>query len=50
MRGARWPTALFAATDNLAIGAMAWCRGNGVAVPGDVAFVGYDNIEAAEFA
>jgi len=29
---------------------MAWCRDNGVAVPGEMAFVGYDNTEAAEFA
>lgn len=44
------PTAIFTATDNLAIGVLAWCRDNGVAVPGDVAVVGYDNVEAAEFA
>ena len=28
------PTALFTATDDLAIGALAWCRDNGVRVPG----------------
>jgi LacI family transcriptional regulator len=44
------PTAIFAATDNLAIGVLAWCRDNGIGVPGAMAVVGYDNIEAAEFA
>jgi LacI family transcriptional regulator len=43
------PTALFATTDSLAIGVMRWCRENGVAVPGELAIVGYDNTEAAEF-
>ena len=44
------PTAIFAATDNLALGGLAWCREHGLRVPQDVAIVGYDNIEAAEFA
>jgi LacI family transcriptional regulator len=44
------PTAMFATTDSLAIGALHWCRENGVDVPGDLAIVGYDNTEAAEFA
>ena len=44
------PTALFAPTDDLALGAMAWCRENGVDVPRDMAVVGYDNIEFAPFA
>ncbi len=47
-RGKR-PTALFATTDSLAIGALRWCRENGLAVPDDLAIVGYDNTEAAEF-
>jgi LacI family transcriptional regulator len=44
------PTALFAATDNLAIGALAWCRDNGVRVPDDLSIVGYDDTTAAAFA
>jgi LacI family transcriptional regulator, galactose operon repressor len=43
------PTALFASNDRLAIGALAWCREHGVAVPGGLAIVGYDDIEAASF-
>ena len=42
------PTALFAVTDNLAIGALSWFRQHGVSVPDDIAIVGYDNIEAAQ--
>jgi LacI family transcriptional regulator len=50
LSGPRKPTALFCPTDNLALGALAWCRDNGVRVPEDLAVVGCDNIEAAEFA
>ena len=42
------PTALFAVTDNLAIGALSWFRQHGVSVPDDIAIVGYDNVEAAQ--
>lgn len=44
------PTAVFAANDSLAIGALRWCQKQGVKVPQDVAIVGFDNIEFAEFA
>jgi LacI family transcriptional regulator len=50
MKRARRPTALFAANDRLAIGALRWCRENGITVPDDLAIVGYDDIEAAAFA
>ena len=50
MTGAKPPTALFCPTDNLALGALAWCREKGIRVPEDLAIVGCDNIEAAEFA
>jgi LacI family transcriptional regulator len=43
------PTALFASNDSLAIGALRWCRDNRVAVPGDLALVGYDDIEASAY-
>jgi LacI family transcriptional regulator len=43
------PTALFATTDSLAIGALRWCREQGLSVPGGLAIVGYDNTEAADF-
>jgi LacI family transcriptional regulator len=49
MREKNRPTALFATTDSLAIGVLRWCRDNGLSVPEDLAIVGYDNTEAAEF-
>jgi LacI family transcriptional regulator len=43
------PTAVFASTDSLAIGVLHWCRENGIAVPGDLAVVGYDNTEISRY-
>ena len=43
------PTALFASTDSLAIGALHWCRERGVSVPGDLAVVGYDDTEISRY-
>lgn len=43
------PTAIFATTDSLAIGAARWCRENNMAIPQDLAIVGFDNTEASEF-
>jgi len=42
-------TALFCANDALAMGAMSWCRHHGIAVPGDLAIIGYDNIVYSAF-
>lgn len=42
-------SAVFAANDSLAIGALRWCRDNAVRVPGDLALVGYDDIEASAY-
>ena len=44
------PTAVFAITDSLAIGALRWALTNGLRVPEDLAIVGFDNIEFAEHA
>ncbi|HWA18328.1 MAG TPA: LacI family DNA-binding transcriptional regulator [Devosia sp.] len=44
------PTAVFAANDSLALGALRWTQKNGLTVPGDVAIAGFDNIEFAEHA
>ncbi|BAS07704.1 ribose operon repressor [Arthrobacter sp. Hiyo4] len=41
------PTALVAASDELAFGALATLRGAGMDVPGDFSVVGYDNHELA---
>jgi LacI family transcriptional regulator len=43
------PTALFASNDLMAIGALSWCHEHGVRVPEDLAIVGFDNIETANF-
>ena len=50
MSGKKPPSAVFAANDSLAIGALRWCAKNGRKVPEDVAIMGFDNIEYAEYA
>ncbi len=40
------PTAIFTANDAMALGAMQYMKEHSIAVPGDVAIVGFDNIEA----
>ncbi|MBB4273609.1 substrate-binding domain-containing protein [Rhizobium mongolense] len=42
-------TALFAASDMFALGAMRWAKVNGLSVPEQLSIVGYDNIEFGEF-
>lgn len=39
------PEAIFAATDNMAIGVMDAVKDKGLSIPGDVAVIGYDNIK-----
>ncbi len=43
------PTALFAADDNMAIGAMKAAAENGIAVPADLSIVGFDDIKIAAY-
>ncbi|MGN6306004.1 MAG: LacI family DNA-binding transcriptional regulator, partial [Mesorhizobium sp.] len=42
------PTAVFCGSDILAVGAIKYCDGAGIAVPGEVSVVGFDNLEVAE--
>jgi len=44
------PDAVFCANDLLAIGMLQALAGNGVSVPGDVALIGYDDIDFARSA
>ena len=41
------PTALLCANDMMAIGALEYCRANGLNVPGDVSVVGFDDVPMA---
>ena len=43
------PTAVFAADDNMAIGAMKAAAEQGIAVPGDVSIVGFDDVKIAGY-
>lgn len=43
------PTAIFAANDAMAVGALAYLREAGVDVPGQVAVAGFDDIPVAQF-
>lgn len=43
------PTAIFAASDTQAIGVLAAAEQRGLAVPGDLSVIGYDDIEIAEY-
>ena len=44
------PTAVLAADDSLALGVLRWCQVSGLAVPGELAVFGFDNIEFGEYA
>lgn len=48
LRRSRRPTAVFAANDVLAIGAIGAIQSQGLSVPGDVAVVGFDGIQFGE--
>lgn len=41
------PTALICANDMMAIGALEYCRANGVAVPRDISIAGFDDVPTA---
>ncbi|MBL8895830.1 MAG: substrate-binding domain-containing protein, partial [Rhizobiales bacterium] len=43
------PTAVFAANDIQAIGAIAQCRETGLSIPRDISVIGFDDLPVAEF-
>lgn len=47
LAGGRYPSAVFAANDLMAIGAMAAIREAGLMTPDDIAVIGFDNIQSA---
>ena len=49
LHGALPPTAVFAANDIQAIGALAECRSAGIAVPEEMSIIGFDDLPLAEF-
>lgn len=49
LAGAKRPTACFAASDPLAVGALRALHGQGVRVPEEMAIVGFDDIEMAAY-
>lgn len=50
LRGSDLPTAIFAASDQMAIGACRAISEAGLKVPDDISVIGFDDIEAAAFA
>ncbi|KXS49352.1 LacI family DNA-binding transcriptional regulator [Halanaerobium congolense] len=44
-----WPSAVFAASDNQAIGVLQAMEEKGLKAPDDIAVIGYDNIELAKY-
>jgi len=45
--GARWPTAVMCGNDVLAMGALAECHAQGIAVPKHISITGFDDMEIA---
>lgn len=43
------PTAVFAASDHIAIGAMKAIRENGLRIPEDISIIGFDDVDLCEF-
>jgi DNA-binding LacI/PurR family transcriptional regulator len=48
-KGPKLPTAVFFASDMLALGAVTACRDRGLDVPGDISIAGFDNIDYASY-
>ncbi|RQD71386.1 MAG: LacI family transcriptional regulator, partial [Halanaerobium sp. MSAO_Bac5] len=49
MPRSQWPSAVFAASDNQAIGAIQALEERALKAPDDIALIGYDNIELAKY-
>ena len=50
MTGLNRPTAVFSSSDVLALGALRWAKLRGLNVPGDIAIIGFDDVDAARYA
>lgn len=50
MAAGKRPTAIYGSNDTLALGALRWCLEHNLRVPEDMAIVGMDNIEFAQYA
>ncbi len=46
---AKWPTAIYAASDMMAIGAIDALKARGLTIPQDISVVGFDNIDMCKF-
>lgn len=42
------PTLIMTASDRAALGVLAWCKDNGIDVPGQVSLIGYDDLHPAQ--
>jgi LacI family transcriptional regulator len=44
------PSAIIGSRDSIALGAMKWCKEQGMKVPGDIAIVGFDGLDMSRYA
>lgn len=49
LQGNNRPSLIMTSSDREAIGVLHYCRDHGIAVPGEVSIIGYDNLDPSEF-